>query len=195
MPFMEKQAGDLMVPLSEYPVVSVKDSLGEAVYKLSEAHFDPRAKLRHRVLLVMDNDGKLVGILDLRRILASLIPENVGAWSEKLKSMLLAHEGLAAFDESKQLLRVWVWAIKEADLKVGEIMLKVRGAIQRDSSLIEAIRMKCKRRPVVLPVYDGDELVGVLRDVDLFLLAAQILKDGGNEAEDGSPQRGIAARD
>lgn len=175
MPFMEKQAGDLMVPLSKYPVVSAKDSVAQAVFKLSEAHLDPRTKLRHRAILVVDNERKLVGILDLRRILESLIPENVGAWSEKLKSMLLAHEGSEALDESKQLLRVWVWAIKEADLRVGEIMLKVRGTIQRDASLIEAIRMKCKKRLVVLPVYDGDKLVGVLRDVDVFLAVAEIL--------------------
>jgi len=66
--------------------------------------------------------------------------------------------------------------VKYSETKVSDMMLKIHGkGIQADSRLIDGLRMLYKFKVTVLPVYDGEELVGVLRDSDLFLATANIL--------------------
>jgi CBS domain-containing protein len=42
---------------------------------------------------------------------------------------------------------------------------------------MEALKLMHRNKVTVLPVYEGDKLVGVLRDSDLFLATANILAD------------------
>lgn len=67
--------------------------------------------------------------------------------------------------------------IKNSETRVGDVMLKIRGTIKADARLIEALRTIYKNKITVVPVYDGDRLVGVLRDSDLFLAVADILME------------------
>ena len=65
---------------------------------------------------------------------------------------------------------------KYSETKVADMMLKIHGkGIDADSRLIDGLRMMYKLKVMVIPVYDGEELVGVLRDSDLFLATASIL--------------------
>ena len=54
-------------------------------------------------------------------------------------------------------------------LKVKDIMLKVKGIIDADASLEEGLRTIVQNKISVLPVYDGDKAVGLIRDPDIFL--------------------------
>jgi CBS domain-containing protein len=54
-------------------------------------------------------------------------------------------------------------------------MLKLRGHIDTDADIMKALKLMHRNRVTVLPVYEGDKVVGVLRDSDLFLAAANIL--------------------
>ena len=54
-------------------------------------------------------------------------------------------------------------------LKVKDIMLKVKGTIDADDSLEEGLRTIVQNKISVLPVYDGDKAVGLIRDTDIFL--------------------------
>ena len=54
-------------------------------------------------------------------------------------------------------------------LKVKDIMLKVKGTIDADASLEEGLRTIVQNKISVLPVYDGDKAVGLIRDTDIFL--------------------------
>ena len=67
--------------------------------------------------------------------------------------------------------------LKNAETQVGEIMLKIRGTIQADADLMEALKLIYANKITVLPVYDGDKIIGVLRDSDLFLTVADILME------------------
>jgi CBS domain-containing protein len=55
-------------------------------------------------------------------------------------------------------------------------MLKIRGSIDYDADLMDALRILCNNRITVLPVYKDGKLAGVLRDSDLFLAIAEILE-------------------
>ena len=54
-------------------------------------------------------------------------------------------------------------------LKVKDIMLKVKGTIDADASMEEGLRTIVHKKIGVLPVYDGDKAVGLIRDTDIFL--------------------------
>lgn len=185
MPIVSKKASDVMVPLADYPVVTVDDPLEKAVLRLSKEYLEPSSDVRHRTILVVDQDQHLVGILDFRTILESLVSWHAGDVLEGLDSLRVA----AAFaeagfgdlpvevDDFNEKVK------KKANVKVKELMLKVRGTVQADTDLLKAIRLKCKKKLTVLPVYDGDRLIGVLRDVDLFLAMAETLRARRNGLE------------
>jgi CBS domain-containing protein len=53
-------------------------------------------------------------------------------------------------------------------------MLKIRGIIQAEDDLLKALTLMYGNRVTVLPVYKNKELIGVLRESDLFLAVADI---------------------
>ena len=67
---------DLMVPLSEYATVSEDATLYEAVLELEKAQeeFD-HTRYRHRAILVLDSDGKVIGKLSQLDALKALEPK------------------------------------------------------------------------------------------------------------------------
>jgi CBS domain-containing protein len=67
--------------------------------------------------------------------------------------------------------------IKNAETSVKDVMLKVRGTIGPDADLMEALKVIHKNKIVVLPVCEGDKLVGVVRDSDLFLAVTAVLME------------------
>ena len=172
-----------MVPISDYAVTTADKTLGEAVPALRELYCEVEwgkcTEAGHRTILVLDADGSLVGILDFKSILAVLIPEIAGGLTARLEalgvSIAFAQADSANLDETRMGFRARV--IKNAETKVGDIMLKIRGVITADADLMEALKTIYKNKITVLPVYEGDRLVGALRDSDLFLAVADILME------------------
>jgi CBS domain-containing protein len=178
-----KKVRDLLVPISEYAVTTMDKPLREAVPALRKLYCEVEdgkcTEAGHRTILVLDNAGKLVGILDFKSILKVLIPEIAGGLTAKLEalgvSIAFAQAGTADLDEARLSFRARV--LKNAETQVGEIMLKIRGTIQADADLMEALKLIYANKITVLPVYDGDKIIGVLRDSDLFLTVADILME------------------
>jgi len=178
-----KKVRDLLVPISEYAVTTLDKPLKEAVPALRKLYCEVEdgkcTEAGHRTILVLDHAGKLVGILDFKSILKVLIPEIAGGLTAKLEalgvSIAFAQAGTADLDEARLGFRARV--LKNAETQVGEIMLKIRGTIQADADLMDALKVIYANKITVLPVYDGDKLVGVLRDSDLFLTVADILME------------------
>jgi len=172
---------DLTIPLDRYSAVSPDNTLQEAVSTLrgSYCQLDTGmcTEAGPRTILVVDNKGKLVGILDFRSILKVLIPEVAGGLSARLEalgvSVTFAEASATSLDEARAQFNARV--TKNAAVKVKDIMLKVKGTIQADADLLEALKLIFRYKITKLPVYEGNNLVGVLRDTDLFLAVADIL--------------------
>jgi CBS domain-containing protein len=179
MPFVKKTAGDVMVPVAQFPVVKEHDSVREAVRRLTKVFLHERDDERVRTILVVDGAQNLVGVLSFRKILRSLVPEALGKLSERLRmlgiSVGFAEQGFEELAEARAEFSARV--MEESGMQVKEIMTKVREVVQIDTPLVEAIKIKFKFKEdlQVLPVYKGDKLVGVLRDVELFLALAEVL--------------------
>ena len=62
-------------------------------------------------------------------------------------------------------------------LKVKDIMLKVVGSIDVNATLLEGLQTIVQEKISILPVYDGDKAVGLIRDTDIFLAMTENLEE------------------
>ncbi len=172
---------DLMVPIGEYAVTRVDKTLKEAVPELMRIYCQVETgkctEAGHRTSLVLDTTGELVGILDFKSILEVLIPEIAGGIGGKLQmlgiSVAFAEADANDMDLSKHGFKSRV--IQNSQTQVKDMMLKIRGTIDADAGFLDALKMIYRNKVTVLPVFEGKKLVGVLRDSDLFLVAANVL--------------------
>jgi CBS domain-containing protein len=180
---LTKKVRDCLIPISEYAVTTEDKPLREAVPMLRRLYCEVETgkctEAGHRTILVLDKAGNLVGILDFKSILTVLIPEIAGGLTAKLEAlgvtMAFAMADAENLDESRAGFRARV--IKNAETPVSEIMLKVRGTIDANADILEALKTIDKNRITVLPVYEAGKLAGVVRDSDLFLCVADILME------------------
>ncbi len=180
---IQKKVRDVMIPLANYSVVGPESTLRDAVLSLRTSYCELEAGLcteaGPRTVLVVDKTENLVGILDFQSILKVLIPEIAGGLSGKLAalgiSVTFAEADAHGLDESKAQFHARV--MKNAETRVKDIMLKVRGTIQAESDILEALKLIFRNKITILPVYEEDALIGVVRDADLFLAVADILTD------------------
>lgn len=177
MPLVKKTVSDLMVPVAQFPVVKADDSVKEAVRRLTKVFLRERDDERVRTILVVDEAQNVVGMLSFRKILRSLVPEALGKFSERLRALgISAAFAQAGFEElTTARAEFSERVVEEASMQVKEIMTTVHGGVQIDTPLPEAIRIKFKEDLQVVPVYRGDKLIGILRDVELFLALAEVL--------------------
>jgi len=180
---LTRKVREIAIPLSEYAVTGIDNTLKEAVPVLRRLYCEVEdgkcTEAGHRTILVLDETGVLAGVLDFRSILKVLIPEVAGGLSAKLAalgvSIAFAQAGSADLDEANASFRARV--MKNAGTKVRDMMLPVRGTISADADIVEALKVLCGNKISMIPVYDGKKLIGVVRDSDLFLFVADILTE------------------
>jgi CBS domain-containing protein len=180
---LTRKVRDITIPLDEYAVTRIDNTLKEAVPALRRLYCqveDGRCtEAGHRTILVLDEEGALAGIIDFRSILKVLIPEIAGGLTARLAalevSIAFAQAGARDLDEANASFRARV--IRNADTKVRDVMLKVRGTISADADILEALKMLLANKITMIPVFEGEKLIGVIRDSDLFLFVAEILAE------------------
>jgi CBS domain-containing protein len=174
---------EIMVPLAQYATVSENTTLLEAVQRLEEAQkaFD-RERYRHRAVLVLNNEGRLVGKLSQHDVIRALEPNyrrvnrlaSVGrfGWSQEyLESIARQH-------------RLWSTPLEglctsSAGLRVREIMHSPEEGeyIEKVAPITKALHHLVMGSHNSLLVIDSErEIVGVLRLTDVFALVCQTLQ-------------------
>jgi CBS domain-containing protein len=173
---------EFMIPLSNAATATADMPLKEAIRALRKLYCEVEegkcTEAGFRTIVVLDGSGRIVGILDFQTIINVLIPETAGSFPAKLRavwdSLGAVSPNLPSLEETKLGLRARI--MKNAEKPVGDIMLKIRGTISADADVLEALMVLCENKVSVMPVYEGDEVVGVVRDSDLFLKIAEILQ-------------------
>lgn len=158
-----KHVRDILVPLAEYPHIARDASLCDAFAKLRDTH--QSAGWRFRNLLVFDADETLVGVLGIRDLLRALMPDY-------LKANLDHHYSGSQGDDSA-LSIVWAASFEAkcaeiAKVSVERYMAPVLDSIQADAPLTRAAYLMVAHGVDMLPVLEGERVVGVVRIVDLF---------------------------
>lgn len=183
---------DLMVPISEYCLISEEDSIFEAVSALEKAQLEfDTTRYRHRAVLVQDAKKKIVGKLGQLDVLRSLEP--------KYEEMREEGSGMKKFGFSRSFLLSMLENYKLFDRpfddicrktgqeKVGKYMHRPTEGeyIDAEATLDEAIHLLVFGHHQSLLVTRDKDIVGILRLTDVFAAVFHAMKTcglGGAEA-------------
>jgi CBS domain-containing protein len=163
-----------MVPLQEYATVPLDATLYDAILALEKAQtaFDPK-KHKHRAILVLDTNGKVVGKVAIFDILIALEPK----YGQLEAEGVLARSGYSPEFINSMLKNNALWTEpleficnRAPNLNVSDFMEVLSEGIFIDqrATLGDAIHQIVVQKHHSLIVTSGDEVVGILRLTDVF---------------------------
>lgn len=171
----EPTVGGVMIPLGEYTAITEDQSVAEGIAAL-KASFSPRARTSriletgHRSLLVFSAKRKIKGILTIVDLLEAILPAYLAApkpsTADSLQYSPMFWSGMFT-RETRQL----------ASTPVSELMSPAPPTIDARTNLMEAVYRIVNERCRRLLVEQNGELVGVLREQDLFFQLERILHE------------------
>lgn len=165
---------EMMVPLSDYATVSKDASLFDAVraHEAAQEAFDP-SKYRHRAILVLDDDGAVIGKISQLDILRALEPQ----YEEMLDRNGMARYGFTRSFMKSILEQFRLWSEPLIDICNKAVKKPVhrfmytpdaREIINEDASLDEAIHQMLMGNYQSLLVTRNGRITGILRLTDVF---------------------------
>ena len=166
---LTKTISDILVPLAEYPHLRDTATLRDAFAALHAGYASGK---RFRHILVLNNKDQLVGILGIRDILRGMFPD------------YLQTHGSTRFQDPvpdfPALTLVWADTCQTqcpvaADKQVHDFMDKVPGKVGINDPITKAAYLLVIHDISMLPVVDGEKLVGVVRMIDVFNEASKVV--------------------
>ncbi len=146
--------GDLMIPLTDYTTIRKNATFEEAVNLM---HISAKEK-GYRWVLVLDDSGKIIGILTLRAVYEALgtLAPRAGGW--------------LGISFNRPDLFFWEGLKLIKDTPVTKFIRPVVESYVMDSDPpSRAVEVILKRRITIVPVLDKNlKVVGVIRPVDLL---------------------------
>jgi len=179
------KVSELMVPLSEYATVTDDATLFEAVMALEKAqekYSYRHSEYRHRAVLVLDKDKKVVGKVSQIDVLRALEPK----YEE-----ILEGRGMRGVGFSKKFLRTMLKdyvlfdsPLKDICRKAAEQPIKkfmetptAGEFVAETADLNEAIHLFVLGHHQSLLVTRGEEILGILRLTDVFTAVFHMMKE------------------
>jgi cytidylate kinase/CBS domain-containing protein len=183
------KASDVMIPISGYPHIKPWTTIREAMAALGTSNVTLRDGYlsRPRFILVLDDLGRLVGMLDRRVLMAGLTP--------KLQTLERARGQTATrvpvYDLQHAMTFRWAnlfsqEAVSNSMEPVKNITVPVRGTAKLDDSLTVVITTMIHFRFDVVPVMDGDKVAGVVLMTELFDTVANYIMEHKDAPEQKS---------
>jgi CBS domain-containing protein len=173
---------DLMVPLSAYATVDEGACLLDAVEALetSQKRFD-RDRYRHRAVLVLSGDRKVIGKISQLDALKSLEPKYADFSTPATAAMGFSKKFILSIMKSHDMWNKPLADIckKAVDIRVKDIMATPTEGehIEEEATLDQAIHQLVIGHHQSLLVTGKDEVVGVLRLTDVFAAVCKTIKE------------------
>jgi len=176
---------DLMVPLSEYATVSGDATLYEAVLALEAAQEkfeDKHTRYRHRAILILDKDGRVIGKVSQLDALRALEPK----YQDMIRGEGSHRLGFTRSFMESTLTDYNLFASPMSDIcrKAGEQNVKkfmstpTEGEyVSEDATLDVAMHQFIMGHHQSLLVTAGEKIVGILRLTDVFAAMFHKMKE------------------
>ncbi len=163
-----ERANDIMIPLKDYPYINTNCTLLDAMEVFDRTHLQINGKTSlPRVLLVFNENDDLMGIVRRRDILRGLEPDFLSSKSMGYRKMLFD----VRIDPNLTELN-YDHLIEEIKTKtqrtVDEILKPVKGTVTHEDHLGKIVYEMVENNVALIPVLDGETVVGVVRSVDVF---------------------------
>lgn len=161
---------DIYIPLREYPHIRDSATLNDAFAVLHNA-FSTGKRFRH--VLVLNEQGELIGILGMRDILRGLFPDY-------LRTREHPHHA-APIPDFPSLTLIWAETChtqcpEAAKKPVKDFTGTVPDKVGIDDPITKAAYLLVIHDTSMLPVVDGKRLVGVVRMIDVFNEASKVVR-------------------
>ncbi len=161
------QVREIMVPLEEYPTVQEDATLRDAFASLRAGR---EAGRRYRHVLVLNEREQLIGLIGMHDLLHGLFPDYLRA-GEK-------HHFEGAESDVASLASIWRDTCLEqcplaANKPVRDFMGPIKATIAIDAPITLAAYLLVTLGASMLPVLDGNRVVGTCRMTDVFNEAAK----------------------
>lgn len=178
----KKFVKNLMIPLHEYALVPHNATLKDAIKTLKQAQARPTSmdRLPPRAVLIVDDDEKVIGQVELMDVLKALEPKysmlgDVSALSRAGVNEELIH---SLIDN----LRFWQGDLRDAcyrvrSMNITEIMHPLKESLDEDSTLSDAIHRIVVWQTARSLVTRKGEVIGILRLADLFAEVADCIDE------------------
>lgn len=161
IPYHEPTVAELMISPELYPRLFLHESVTKAIKVLKHAFFEAggdEVRTRLRSALVFDKEGRFRGIVHLDDILRLIHPDSFthSPYMSGFTGMFM--------NQARNLPKMTI-----------EDLLRDQPAITVDTPIMEAVHLMLENGLINIPVVDGEELVGVVRDKDIILEIARVL--------------------
>ncbi len=172
-PAEESSLTEVMIPIGEYTTVEAGQTVREAIARLKESFRSSFSTSRimetgHRSILVLGNQGKILGILTIRNLMEAVMPAYLSApkpsTADAIQYSPLFWSGMLA----SEIGRV-------ARKKVEEIMSPSPLTIDHQASCLEAAYLMVSHNRRRLAVAREGKVIGIVREQDLFFEMERIL--------------------
>jgi len=176
---------DLMVPISEYATVSEGATLFEAYLALEKAQEEfVHNKYRHRAVLVLDKNNRVIGKVGQLDVLRALEPKDEHFERfEDIRKYKFSSQFIINLREQYLLQGEPLTDIckRTAQTKVEDLMsAPTEGEyVEEDTSLNTAIHQLVRGSHMSLLVTRNSEIVGILRLTDVFAAIFHTMKTCG----------------
>jgi cytidylate kinase/CBS domain-containing protein len=179
-------AADLMISFKRYPHINQSVSIKEAVMAitassvvLSDGHI-----IVPRYLLVLDDNERLVGVINRRHLLRGLTPQ-YGSMM-KARERLSSKMGITSGMMSTSLMWDALFgpaAINAARRPVSSIMIPASVSVAPDDTLGTVVSVMLQNDINVLPVAKGGKTVGVVLMSEVFDNVAEFIIESGTKSK------------
>jgi CBS domain-containing protein len=173
-----KLVRDLMVPLGEYPSIPQNYTLHQAIQAMGKVQILKKMQTSlPRTALVFDEaHTELLGILRRRDIMRGLEPRFLVSGSLETQRQLFSVE--IDSDLSELSFETAITRMRERSKRlVREYMLPIRTTINADDHLMKAMFEMVSKNVSLLPVLDGESVIGVLRSVEVLYEIALVIAE------------------
>ncbi len=162
---------DLLIPLAEYPHIREDSALRDA-FEAIEHGLATGKRFRH--VLVLDEADRLVGVLGLRDILRGVFPDFLRA------TLPGESRGQIILPQYPALASLWqdtfhTQCREQAHKPVRPHVVPVAATVAPTDPVTKAAYLMVFVDSSMLPVVEGNQVLGVIRMVDVFNAATKVV--------------------
>ncbi|OEU67316.1 MAG: histidine kinase, partial [Desulfobacterales bacterium S5133MH16] len=173
-PREEKRVVEIMVPIDNYTTLDEEQTVSDAILKLKESFSSMISTSRlmessHRSVLVFDNTGNVKGLLVIDDLLEGIKPAYLKAAKPSMADSIVYSPMFWSGMFTTEVKRL-------AKMKIKEVMSAAPPTIDVDANLMEASHMMMKNKVSRLAVTKQKDVVGVIREHDLFFETERVIK-------------------
>jgi CheY-like chemotaxis protein len=173
-PREEKRVVEIMVPIDNYTTLNEEQTVSDAILKLKESFSSMISTSRlmessHRSVLVFDDTGNVKGLLVIDDLLEGIKPAYLKAAKPSMADSIVYSPMFWSGMFTTEVKRL-------AKMKIKEVMSAAPPTIDVDANLMEAAHMMMKNNVARLAVTKQKDVVGVIREQDLFFEMEKVIR-------------------